>query len=132
MRNVRFYGTVGACGLWCGGRTFKLDSWCMQSSAVASLYSILLSVGLWIFHFCFIHPFFLQRSCENTKILHNLWLHFAKQDGQDGKKRKENHAAEVTKIPKTKRQKYGINKTFNRKKTSWLMERFCFRRISSY
>ena len=36
---------------------------------------------------------------------------FTRQDGQDGKKRKENHATKVTKIPKTKRQKYGMNKT---------------------
>ena len=34
------------------------------------------------------------------KILHNLCLHFARQDGQDGKKWKENHATKVTKIPK--------------------------------
>jgi hypothetical protein len=34
------------------------------------------------------------------KILHNLCLHFARQDGQDGKKRKENHAIKVSKIPK--------------------------------
>ena len=33
------------------------------------------------------------------KILRNLCLHFARQDGQDGKKtRKENHATKVTKI----------------------------------
>ena len=43
------------------------------------------------------------------KILHNLCLHVAKQDRQDRKKRKENHAATVTKIPKTKRRKYGMN-----------------------
>ena len=36
------------------------------------------------------------------KILHNLCLHFARQDGQDGKKWKENHATKVTKIPKDK------------------------------
>ena len=42
------------------------------------------------------------------KILLTLCLHFAKQDGQDGKKWKENHATKVTKIPKTKRQKYGM------------------------
>ena len=30
------------------------------------------------------------------KILHNLCLHFARQDGQDRKKRKENHATKVT------------------------------------
>ena len=36
------------------------------------------------------------------KILHNLCLHFARQDGQDRKKQKENHATEVTKKQKTK------------------------------
>ena len=45
------------------------------------------------------------------KILHSLCLYFARQDGQDGKKQKENHATKVTKIPTTKRQKYGMNKT---------------------
>ena len=33
--------------------------------------------------------------------------------GQDGKKRKENHTTKVTKIPKTKRQKYGMNETLD-------------------
>ena len=31
--------------------------------------------------------------------------------GKTEKKRKENHTTKVTKIPKTKRQKYGMNKT---------------------
>ena len=48
---------------------------------------------------------------EVTKILPNLCLHFARQDGQEGKKRKENHATKVTKIPETKRLKYGMNET---------------------
>ena len=43
----------------------------------------------------------------------NLCLHFARQDGQDEKNRKENHGTKVTKIPKTKRRKYRMNKTFN-------------------
>ena len=30
------------------------------------------------------------------KILRSLCLHFARQDGQDQKKRKENHETEVT------------------------------------
>ena len=51
----------------------------------------------------FVFGHFWRRSYENTKILHNLLLHFARQDGQDGKKWKENHATKVTKIPKTKR-----------------------------
>ena len=46
------------------------------------------------------------------KILCNLCLHFARRYGQDGKKPwKENHATKVTKIPKTIRRKYGMNKT---------------------
>ena len=46
-----------------------------------------------------------------TKILSNLCLHFARQDGQDRKKGRENNVAKVTKIPKTKRRKYGMNET---------------------
>ena len=65
---------------------------------------------------CFVHPIFLflflvTFDDEVTKILRNLCLHFARQDEQDGKKRKENHSTKVTKIPKTKRQKYGMNET---------------------
>ena len=56
-------------------------------------------------HFSFlVFGHFWQQSYQNTKILHNLCLHFARQDGQDGKNRKENHATKVTKIPKTNRQ----------------------------
>ena len=65
-------------------------------------------------HFLFLaFGHFWQQSYKSTKILHNLCLHFAskmgKQDGQDRKKQKENHTTKVTKIPKTKRQKYGMN-----------------------
>ena len=45
------------------------------------------------------------------KIVFNLCLHFARQDGQDGKNWKENDATKVTIIPETKRRKYGMNKT---------------------
>ena len=39
------------------------------------------------FHFSFlVFCHFWQRSYENMKILHNLCFHFARQDGQDGKK----------------------------------------------
>ena len=40
-----------------------------------------------------------RQSYENTKMLRNLCLRFARQEG---KKRKEIHAFKVTKIPKTK------------------------------
>ena len=52
-----------------------------------------------------------MKKLQNSKILRNLCLHFARQDGQDIKKQKENHATKVTKIPRNKRQKYGMNKT---------------------
>ena len=46
------------------------------------------------------------------KILNILCLNFARQDGQDRKNRKENHATKATKIPKTRRHKYGMNETY--------------------
>ena len=57
---------------------------------------------------------FWQQSYKNTTILCNHFLHFARQHGQDRKKQKENHATRVTKIPKTKRAKYGMNKTIDK------------------
>ena len=53
------------------------------------------------------------QSYENTKTLHNLCLHFSRQDGQDGKNCKENQETKMTKIPKTKRRKYGMNETLS-------------------
>ena len=44
-------------------------------------------------------------------MLGNLCLHFARQDGQDGKNWKGSPATKVTKMPKTKRQKYGMKET---------------------
>ena len=58
-------------------------------------------------HFWFLVTF----GDEVAKILRNLCLHFARQNGQDGKNWKENHATKVTKIPKTKRQKYEMKET---------------------
>ena len=49
------------------------------------------------FHYWFLVTFG-NGSYENTKILRNLCLHFARQDGQDRKTQKENHATKVTKI----------------------------------
>ena len=49
-------------------------------------------------HFWFLVTF----GNEITKMLHNLYLHFARQDGQEGKKWNGNHATKVTKIPKPK------------------------------
>ena len=64
-------------------------------------------------HFLFLVTF----GNEVTKILCNLCLHFERQDGQDGKITEKNHRTKATKIPKTKRRKYGMNKTY----TDWLL-----------
>ena len=40
---------------------------------------------------------------EVTKILGNLYLHYARQDGQDIKKQKEDYANKMTKIPKNQK-----------------------------
>ena len=57
-------------------------------------------------HFSFLlFGHYWQRSYKNMKILRNLCLHFARQDGQDIKKQKENHATKVTKIPKKPKDK---------------------------
>ena len=64
-------------------------------------------------HFSFLDfGHFWQRSCyKNTNILCNLCLHFCKARwARLIKKQKENRATKMTKIPKTKRQKYGMNK----------------------
>ena len=55
---------------------------------------------------------FWRRSYKNMKIIRNLCLHFATQEGQDGKNGthcKENHTTKVTKLPETKRRKYEMN-----------------------
>ena len=54
---------------------------------------------------------FVDKVYENMKILCNLCLHFARKDGQDRKNENENYETKMTKIPKTKRRKYGMNKT---------------------
>ena len=59
-------------------------------------------------HNCFVHPkfgfWFLVTFVDKvTKILHNLCLHFARQDRQDGNKRKEQLKSDQnTKNQKTK------------------------------
>ena len=53
----------------------------------------------------------LSSLLPESTVLHNLCLHFARQDGHDGKNRKENHTIKVTLIPKTKKQIYWMNKT---------------------
>ena len=80
---------------------------CLSFSRLAQFLLLLDSDHRFLFrssHFWFlVFGHFWRQSYENTKILRNLCLHFERQDGQDGKKRKENHATKVSKIPKTKR-----------------------------
>ena len=53
---------------------------------------------------CFVFGFWslLAKKFNNMKLLRNLSLHFARQDGQDGRKR---NATKVTKIPKYQKPK---------------------------
>ena len=92
---------------------------------------------------CFIHPIFrfwflVTFGDDVTKILHYLCLHFARQDGQDVKRQKENLATKVTKVPKTIRRKYGINEILKLMKNPSMYNelirsnyRSCFRQVSS-
>ena len=64
------------------------------------------------FHFIFRFWFLVTFENAVMKILRNLCLHFARQDGQDGKNRMKITQLKWPKyVPKTKRQKYGTNKT---------------------
>ena len=56
-------------------------------------------------------PFSVFGFWSFTKILCNLWLHFARQDVQDRKNRRKITQLKWTKYQKTKRQKYVMNKT---------------------
>ena len=63
---------------------------------------------------CFIRPIFGFWSLLETKFRkYDIIFVYILQGkmGRTEKERKENHATKVTKIPKTKRQKYGMNKT---------------------
>ena len=73
------------------------------------IWSKQLFIVICLVFFCFVHAIFRFWSLgdEVTKIC----LHFSRQDGQDGKKPERNHATKVTKIPKTKGQKYGMEET---------------------
>jgi len=54
-------------------------------------------------HFSFlVFGHFWRPSYDNTKIFRNLCLHFARQDGQDGKNQKETHATKKPKYQKPK------------------------------
>ena len=94
---------LGLIGSQCGQHHLKLAFHKIQIEYFV-IYALL---------FCSSHFWFLVTfDYEVTKILFNCCLHFARRDRQDGKKCKENHATEVTKIPKTKSRKYGMNETF--------------------
>ena len=63
-------------------------------------------------HFWFlVFGHFWGRSWENVNILFNLCSHFARQDWQDRKKLKGIYVIKVTKMPRTKRRKNGMNET---------------------
>ena len=94
--------------VWC--LTFEFENGISSASLLCfmSWQNVLSNTTFVSFIPFFVFGHFWRRSYKNTKILCNPCLHFARQDGQD---RKENHATKVTKIPKNKRRKYGMNET---------------------
>ena len=75
------------------------------------------------FRFSFlVFSYFWQRSNENTKILHNLCLHFSRQDGQDRKKterKSHNYIDQNTKNQKTKPWDEQNVNAFTKKISKW-------------
>ena len=75
----------------------------------------------------------IDQKLQKYENITYLCLHFARQNGQYGKNRKENQATKVTKIPKTKRRKYGMNKTkdakINHMKSFLISFQLIFKRI---
>jgi hypothetical protein len=68
-----------------------------------------------LINFCFVHPIFRFWFLV-TKLRKYYVIFVYILQGKMGKTRKnwkENHGTKVTKIPKTKRRKYGMNETFN-------------------
>ena len=63
----------------CGAQNWK------NAKVSITLMFLLSHFSFFVFGHCW------RQSCENTKILCNLCLHFAKQDGQDGKNREKNY-----------------------------------------
>ena len=74
-----------------------------------TLRTIVCFVSFWYYGFG-------QRSYKNTKILCNIFVYIFQKSClsclANGKHKKENHTTKVTKLPKTKRQKYEMNETF--------------------
>ena len=84
---------------------------------LCSVYPIFSSFGFWYF------GHFWRQSYENKKILRNLCLHFARQDGQDGK----NPEHMVKKITQLKWPKYQKPKDENMAWTEhklWFLYKF--------
>ena len=87
LTNRKIYKHLGG-GLYCGKKNnFPKTTEKGKKSTKVSFIPFLVFGHFW------------RRSYKNMKILHNLCLHFTWQDGQEGKKPKEDHATKVTKIP---------------------------------
>ena len=93
LTNRKIYKHLGG-GLYCGKKNnFSKTTEKGKKSTKVSFIPFLVFGHFW------------RRSYKNMRILHNLFLHFARQAGQVGKKWKENHATKVTKIPKYQKMK---------------------------
>ena len=67
----------------------------------------IVTVRLYFFFRFFVYGIWSLLASKLRKLVYNLCLHFARQDAM---------ATKVTKIPKTKRHKYGMNETKTKKR----------------
>ena len=78
-------------------------------------------MAIWVVEFqfgdiCFVHPvfrfWFFDTFGDKVTKIYVIFVYILKgKMGKTEKNPKENHATEVTKIPKTKRRKYGMKET---------------------
>ena len=75
----------------------------------------------------FVFGHFWRQSYKNTKILHNLCLHFARQDGQYWKNGKKIMQLKWPKYPKPKDENVGLTrkqKSLNITKSLWIQSAY--------
>ena len=85
--------------------SFGVFSWNKQNSFSLQIFSYVFFIPFFVFGLWS----FLMMKLQKYQVIF-VYILQGKM-GKTEKKRKENYATKVTKIPKTKRRKYGMNKT---------------------
>ena len=99
LTNRKIYKHLGG-GLYCGKKNnFSKTTEKGKKSTKVSFIPFLVFGHFW------------RRSYKNMRILHNLFLHFARQDGQEGNKMERKSRNQSDENTKNKRRKYEMNET---------------------